>query len=204
MTEVSAIARLKIHEGKLEEFKRLAAMELIPFGGVLHAVGGVSLDLHGRPPSDGGQVTATNWSTHPAIKAIRTLVDANESAIRAGSWNRAERPICDPPALETRRIVFRDHEGRVRKFVSEGGSDDSAYRLEHHYDESGRLRFAFGRSGAVSQTIVEHRLYFAESGALLWKDRRQTGPGYTFAAEWPEEFLVRDPALAFDAPKQCK
>jgi quinol monooxygenase YgiN len=26
MTEVSAIARLKIHEGKLEEFKRLAAL----------------------------------------------------------------------------------------------------------------------------------------------------------------------------------
>jgi hypothetical protein len=149
-------------------------------------------------------ISSENWVTHPTIKATRSLVEANEAAIRSGRWKREEKPVCDPPALETQRIVFRDSERRIRKFVSEGGSDDSAYRLEHQYDEHGRLRFAFGRSGGVSDTVVEHRLYFAENGTLLWKDRRQLGPGYTFLDDWPEEYLVRDPARAFDAPKQCK
>jgi len=67
------------------------------------------------------------------------------------------------------------------------GSDDSGYLLEHHYDEKGRLRFAFGRTGAVNDTVVEHRLYYSEDGKLLWHDRKQQGIGYPFLTEWPEK-----------------
>lgn len=153
---------------------------------------------------EGSRITATNWRTHPAIKVIRYLVEANEAAIASGRWAREERATCEPPASETRRTIFRDPAGRIRKFVTEGGSDDSAYRLEHQYDERGRLRFVFGRSGAFNMTVVEHRLYFGDGGGLIWKDRRQEGPGYTFADEWPDAFIVHDPLRAFAAPKKCR
>ncbi|HSM92287.1 MAG TPA: hypothetical protein VLT47_05315 [Anaeromyxobacteraceae bacterium] len=128
----------------------------------------------------------------------------NEGAIASGAWAREEKATCEPPAAETRRVVYRDTRGRIRKFVTEGGSDDSAYRLEHQYDEDGRLRFVFGRAGAVNHAVVEHRLYMDEGGGVLWRDRRQEGPAYTFAEEWPDAFLVREPGRAWEAPKRCR
>jgi hypothetical protein len=77
-------------------------------------------------------------------------------------------------------IAVRDDHRRIRTYVTSEGSDDSAYRIEHHYDDAGRLRFAFARSGAESGSVVEYRLYFDEWGGVLWRDVRSRGPGYTF------------------------
>lgn len=151
-----------------------------------------------------GAITARNWRTHPAIEAVRAVVEANEAAIASAGWTREEKATCEPPALEIRRTVFRDPRGRIRKLVTEGGSDDSAYRLEHDYDDDGTLRFAFGRSGAINHSIVEHRLHFREGGRLTWRDVRREGPVYTFPEEWPDAFVVREPEQAWAAPKRCR
>ena len=58
--------------------------------------------------------------------------------------------------------------------------------LEHHYDEKGRLRFAFGRTGAVNDTVVEHRLW------------------YPFPTDGPEKYVVRDAANELSVQPDCR
>jgi hypothetical protein len=143
-------------------------------------------------------ITQKNWRSHPRIVAIRALVEVNEGAAKSGRLRREKKRVCEPEerSFVADRVAFRDANGRIRKYVSSEGTDDSAYTMEHHYDEQGRLRFAFGTSGAVNGARVEYRLYFSEDGGLLWQDRRETGPGYTFTSDFPEEWLVRDPGKA--------
>ncbi|MFE8596320.1 hypothetical protein [Archangium violaceum] len=149
-------------------------------------------------------VTKKNWHNHPAIVDIRKLFQENEAELKAGNFVTKELPACELPSRQMERTAFIDAQGRIRKFVVNGGSDDSAYRLEHHYDEKGRLRFAFGRTGAVNDTTVEHRLYYSEGGKLLWHDRKQRGPGYPFLMDWPQKYVVRDAAKELGVQPDCR
>jgi hypothetical protein len=51
--------------------------------------------------------------------------------------------------------------------------------------------------------MVKYRLYFAEDGQPTWKDRQETGPGYTFMDGFPEANVVRDPERAWSSPPRC-
>lgn len=160
----------------------------------------VAADRQGMiPPS----VTQANWKTHPKIEAIRRVVEANEAAIKDHLWTRQEKRICIPDgersfALE--RIADVDQAGRIRKYTVIEGTDDSAYKLEHHFDGQGRIRFCFGTGGAVNGASLEVRLYFAEDGKRIWMDRRETDLKYTFLEGWPEKFVVRMAEEAFRSP----
>ncbi len=177
----------------------LAAVLLASAGGAWAAL---------QPPADAASppVTAANWRRHPRIIAIRNLVKADQVAMATKRWRadpvRQCRSETRPYAAETRAI--RDEQGRIRTYVTSDGSDDSAYRIEHHYDEAGHLRFAFARSSAVNGAFVEYRLFLDEWGKELWRDVRSRG-SYTFQRPpaFPDEALVRDPATAAALPLRC-
>jgi hypothetical protein len=150
-------------------------------------------------------ITNDSWRNHPSIVAIRALVEANEAAIKSGHWGRGEKRVCESEyrALWLERIVFRDETGRVRKYVSFAGTDDSGYTLEHQFDERGRLRFVYAKSAAVNHTVREDRIYFDEDGRRIWTNRHETGPGYAFTPEFPETYIVRDPEVTWSAKPKC-
>jgi hypothetical protein len=93
----------------------------------------------------------------------------------------------------------------VRYYEKQGGSDDSALKLQHYYDEAGRLRFVLITGGAVNGSELEQRIYFDEQGKRIWEEHKYTkGPGYTFPEIWPAEQLqLHDAAAAFAAKSPC-
>jgi hypothetical protein len=164
----------------------------------------VCLLLPSLAAAEDAPITKKNWRTHPRIVEIRKMVEAVDQAIKADAFKQKTKSLCEAPSLDMDRTVVLDTKARVRKYQTEGGSEDSAYQLSTYYDEAGRMRFVYGHSGAVSDSTVEHRLYFDESGKLLWKDRKTTGPGYTWIQGWPENALPRDPIAALDSAPDCK
>jgi hypothetical protein len=162
------------------------------------------------PASDAAKaspITAKNWRTHPRIVEIRSLVETNEAAIRSHRWRPAARH-CEAKEQSHRvdAIAFRDGQGRIRKYTTSWGSDDSAYRIEHQYDGRGRLRFALAKAGAYNESVVTYRIYLDERGAEIWRHEESSGPGYTFLRppEFPDEALVRDPAKDVTKPLRCE
>ena len=148
-----------------------------------------------------------NWRTHPRIVAIRLLVEANEAAIKSGKWRAVKRTVCENEERPFGRdaTVARDGQNRIRKYVTVAGTDDSAYTIEHQYDDRGRLRFAFAKAGAFNDSEETYRLYFDEDGNEIWRHAESRGPGYTFfrPPQFPDEWLVRDPVKDVATPKKC-
>lgn len=131
------------------------------------------------------------------------VISSNEAAIASGLWPRTDYQVCLPAGKQSfglERTVYLDERGRIRKYVVEEGNDDSAYRLEHEYDEQGRLRFSVGTAGAASGASFTERLYFGESGALIGRERGEFGGVYEFRPGWPDDNVVRQPDLDFVAP----
>jgi hypothetical protein len=156
----------------------------------------------------GGQdeVTKANWQQHPKIKAVRTVVQTVKSGLAEKSFKVRTREFeyCEPYA-DGRRTLAIDPRGRVRYYEKQAGSDDSALKWEHYYDEAGRLRFVLITGGAANGSELEHRIYFDEEGKRIWEEQKYTkGPGYTFPEVWPEEQLQRkDVSAAFAAKSAC-
>ena len=161
----------------------------------------------GPDASASPRIDAKNWRTHPRIVAIRSLVEENEGAIKSGRWRPEKRELCSSErrAAGMDAVVVRDGRGRIRKYTTVAGSDDSAYTIEHQYDGSGRLRFAFARAGAVNDSEETYRLYFDENGAEIWRHASSRGPGYTFMRppDFPDAAVVRDPVRDLATPKRC-
>jgi hypothetical protein len=133
----------------------------------------------------------------PAIAAIRGIYQAVERDIAAGRTKREQRSVdCGP--LGEERTIHTDAAGRVRKYVVEGGSEDSMLVIRQYYDVLGRMRFVFITGGAVNGSLLEHRIYFEEGGARIREEHRYTkGPGYTFPSVWPDEHLATDPRRSY-------
>ena len=154
-----------------------------------------------------GEITKANWQQHPKIKEIRAIVQAVNNGMSRKSLKVRKRAFdyCEPYE-DTTRTIATDSNGRVRFYANEGGSDDSALKWEHYYDEQGRLRFVFITGGAVNGSELEHRIYFDEKGARIWEDHTyKKGPGYTFPEVWPEDQLqIKDPDKKFSSKAPCK
>jgi hypothetical protein len=146
-------------------------------------------------------IDARNWQTHPEIVLIRSLCRSVDQAVRDGAMQRRGRTYDCVPG-ETERFGFVDAEGRVRKLVRKGGSDDSALSVEEWFDDAGQLRFAFFVAGAVNGSSAHVRMYFDAAGKRVWEQRDVTGPGYTWAFEaWlsrraPKDVLAPAPICA--------
>ena len=157
-------------------------------------------------------ITKANWQQHPKIEAVRSIVESVNAGLKRGAFNISVRKFeyCESYEDTLRKIVV-DSKGIVRRYENEAGSDDSALRWQHYYDQSGRLRFVFISGGAVNGSQLEHRVYFDENGNRVWEEHKYLkGPGYTFPEVWPEEKNDRarpiqksDPAKAFAATSPC-
>lgn len=135
----------------------------------------------------------------PAVVAVRNVYRAVEKDAARQQLRRehASMAECGPNGEE--RTLFADKAGRVRKYVWESGSSDSALTIRHYYDTEGRLRFVFVTGGAVNNTQIEHRVYLDEAGQRIRETRElKSGPGWTFPQFTDEEgLIVRAPREAF-------
>ncbi len=161
-----------------------------------------------EPAKRAAAIDRKSWRTDPRIVAIRSLVEANEAAIKSRKWPAVKRTVCESEERPFGRgaTVARDGQGRIRKYVTVAGTDDSAYTIEHQYDDRGRLRFVFAKAGAFNGSEETYRLYFGEDGGEIWRHAESRGPGYTFLRppQFPDEWLVRDPVEDLAAPKRCE
>lgn len=152
------------------------------------------------------EVTKANWQQHPKIKAVRAVVQVVKTGLGRKSFKVRTREFeyCEPYEDALRTLAV-DAGGRVRYYERQAGSDDSALKWEHYYDEAGRLRFVFITGGAVNGSKLEHRVYFDDNGKRIWEEHKYTtGPGYTFPEVWPDEELQRkDVMTAFNAASPC-
>jgi len=143
-----------------------------------------------KPP-----ITNQNWTNHPAVVEVRSMYSEVEAAVSGQSLNRSSGSrIEDWGTIDY--TAWSDKTNRIRKLDDMSGTDDSAYTLSHYYEARGTLRFVFVQAGAANGTEMQYRLYFTVQGKRFWEDVRTVkGPGYTFPASIPEEWLTREPAL---------
>ena len=162
--------------------------------------------LWSQTTSASDEVTKANWQQHPKIKAVRAVVQNVKTGLSRKSFKTRTREFeyCEPYEDVLRTLAI-DSGGRVRYYERRAGSDDSALKWEHYYDESGRLRFVFITGGAANGSQLEHRIYLDELGKRIWEEHKYTkGPGYTFPEIWPDEEIQRkDVSAAFAAKSPC-
>src|SRR3954462_15874498 len=145
-----------------------------------------------------GEITKANWQQHPKIKAIRAIVQSVKAGMTSKTFTVRKRAFeyCEPYE-DTARTIATNSKGLVRFYQNEGGSEDSALKWEHYYDEAGRMRFVFITGGAVNGSKLGHRIYFDETGKRIWEDQvYKKGPGYTFPEVWPDDQLQITDAAA--------
>ena len=130
-------------------------------------------------------ITEKNWRNHPAIVEVRGIFSEIETGVKKKAFS--------PSAVsEPAGTAFRDASGRIRKFVTEGGSEDSAYTASQYYDSAATLRFIFVTAGAVNGAQAEYRVYFNAAGKKIWENRTlTTKQGYTFPETWPDDAIAR-------------
>jgi hypothetical protein len=149
-------------------------------------------------------ITAKNWRNDPRILEVRAVYAAVNRLAARKILKLEQQKFGYCPSWDLERSKFTDAKGVVRRYVKAGGSDDSAVTLEHTYDARGQLRFVFVKAGAINDTHLESRFYFDVSRKLVWVDRRQTGPGYTFFDQDFINEMVWNPKKAFVAVEPCK
>lgn len=140
------------------------------------------------------KVAGSNWQRSPRVDSVRAVVKAVD---RLASTLREQRDStsCDDGRIVLIARLFTDTAGVVRKFVVEGGSDESAGQERHYYDAFGTLRFTFAVTNAFNGTRREDRFYYDAAGTLVYHDQRLLqGPGY-FGGFLGEP--VRDPVAVF-------
>lgn len=152
------------------------------------------------------EVTKSNWQQHPKIRAARGVFQAVKMGLNTKALTVRTRRFeyCEPDE-DGSRTIATDARGRIRYYEKQAGSEDSALKWEHYYDEAGRLRFVFITGGAVNGSELEHRIYFDEGGKRIWEEQKYTkGTGYTFPAVWPDNQLHFSNAdTAFSAESRC-
>jgi hypothetical protein len=154
-------------------------------------------------------VTASNWTTHPFIVAIRAIVTTIDSSIAKRSFSTKSRDVHRPAApvelfdlsSDTSREAALDPDGIIRRLkrssVSESGRIDRTY----YYDQEGRLRFVYVQGSAADGTHVQDRIYFDVDGARLWEIQKVLeGRVSPYPKEWPARDIVFNPkALSLDS-----
>ncbi len=152
------------------------------------------------------EITKANWQQHPKIKAVRAVVQTVKAGLSRKSFKVRTREFeyCEPYEDALRTLAI-DANGRVRYYEKQAGSDDSALKWEHYYDDAGRLRFVLITGGAANGSALEHRIYFDEVGKRIWEEQKYTkGPGYTFPEVWPDDQIQRaNVNAAFVAKSPC-
>jgi hypothetical protein len=125
------------------------------------------------------KINDNNWEQHPTVKTIRTLYSEINNAQKAGKLKK-EATKCElyGESVVMEGELYVDQNSIVRKYVVDGGSEDSRARAEYYYNERGVPRFTYRFRSAFNGTQVEERIYFDEKGKHLYTNRKEKGPGY--------------------------
>lgn len=148
-----------------------------------------------------GAVTSKNWETHPSVVASRDVYKEVTAAVGAKTWRVIDAPDCVEEF--TTWFLATDGQGVARYLRYEGGSGDSSQTVEQYYDAKGRVRFVFGRVGAVPSSWVEARWWLDESGAVVWTRRASGGEGPTYYLNELDPILVKKPLAGFAKNTRC-
>ncbi len=148
-------------------------------GWVVSGVVALAMQLPATGHAGEERINDGNWKHHPAIEKIRALFNEINGAQKAGKLKRdAKKCELYDSAVVINGELYTDHNSIVRKYVVDGGSEDSRARAEYYYNEKGVPRFTYRFRGAFNGTRVEERIYFDESGKQLYLNRTEEGPGY--------------------------
>lgn len=125
------------------------------------------------------QINDKNWKHHPTVGAIRALFNEINEAQKSGKLKK-EAKKCElyEGSVLIDGELYTGANSVVRKYVIDGGSEDSRARAEYYYNERGVPRFTYRFRGAFNGTQVEERIYFDENGKELYTNRTEKGPGY--------------------------
>ncbi|WP_407571056.1 hypothetical protein [Deinococcus altitudinis] len=153
-----------------------------------------------------GSVSFTRAGTYDASPEVLSAIRLNYQAVTRmaseGRMFKLTRTFDCLNVFDAVRTAWKDGRGVIRKYTTEGGSEDSALTVSQYYGPDGRLSFALVQAGAVNGTQVETRLYYGPAGNLLREDERTVhGPGYPFGP--PARNVVQFPDVAFGAPRPC-
>ncbi len=144
-------------------------------------------------------------SLQPEIKSALDIYNEVSSLLQSDVLTTSEREFsyCQP-YIDTLRQMALDESGVVRYYRSEAGSDDSFVITEHYYGSSSKLSFILITAHAANGTQLEHYIYLDVSGKRLLEEQKLLkGPGYTFPTIWPENEIIFEPKVAFQADNPC-
>lgn len=142
-------------------------------------LGLIVLAMQAAAVNDSEKINDKNWKHHPTVEKIRALFNAINKAQKSGKLKKEEKKceLYNGSVLISGELYIGAN-SVVRKYVIDGGSEDSRARAEYYYSEKGVPRFTFRFRGAFNGTQVEERIYFDENGKELYINRAEKGPGY--------------------------
>lgn len=109
-------------------------------------------------------ITLANWISHAKIVAVRNEVNA----IDAAKYASESKELCGGGVGESERTKLVDGNGTLRKYVTGGGSEDSAGTTTLYFDARGTVRFQFTTRSDVHGNTWEDREYYSETGDIFW------------------------------------
>src|SRR5262245_32878744 len=145
-------------------------------------------------PASGQQGTDSSWANPDVWRShsvsVRIEMDIHQRKLRA----QTDSAVCYGGAVHITATLFTDHKGHVRKYVLEGGGDDSYVTVWYYYDTDGALRKTVSRVGAVNGTAQNTNFYFDSKGTLIGKTNTLiSGPGFPN----PADSAIKDPLANF-------
>lgn len=144
------------------------------------------------------EITENNWEHHPGIMAIRKLYNDIQFKLENGELTLRKKDFATLPRscrgtypLEYLSVAV-DKAGRARVYiVAQRISHDDLMTTRNYYDENGRLRFAYITNESEGFATIEHRVYLAASGEVLWDVRSEAGK-FSFGEITSDSFEIRE------------
>ena len=134
----------------------------------------------------------------PDVSDVRAVFKAVETLRAGGKLKKETAPISEFEEA----TLYTDTAGRARLYVESLGGQDSVVTVSAYYDASENLRFVFCQAGAVNDSKMERRYYFAVDGKKIdQKEKLTAGEGYPWDWESVEKSTVfgraREPRESF-------
>lgn len=134
----------------------------------------------------------------PDVSDVRAVFKDVETLRAAGKLKKETAPISEFEEAS----LYTDDGGRARLYVESLGGQDSVVTVSAYYDASEKLRFVFCQAGAVNDSKMERRYYFAVDGKKIdQKEKLTAGEGYPWDWESVEKLTVfgraREPRESF-------
>jgi hypothetical protein len=135
------------------------------------------------------------------IAEVKQVYAFNQS--HRANWKKQTKSWGDcGPSPDTGRTLISDAKGAPRIYIFSGGSDDSAFTAELHYDDDVKLRFVLIQSRASGGSQLERRIYYDKLARRLREIQKRKGPGHLFPDPWPDDEPI-DAKAAFEADHVC-